>query len=95
MPAEANKPIQVLRERRGPVPDELRQRVREHNRIQRAIADTLAEGAKTPPEVAAAIEVATDQVFWHLVAMRKYGQVAEGEQDGDYFQYVLAEKDEK
>jgi len=95
MSTEARKPIDIIRERRGPIPDELRERVREHNRIQRAIADALADGPKTPPEVAAAIEVPTDQVLWHLVAMRRYGKVAEGEQSGDCFQYGLVEKDDK
>ncbi len=95
MSTEAKKPIDIIRERRGPIPDELRERVREHNRIQRAIANTLAQGPKTPPEIAEAIGVPTDQAFWHLIAMRRYGKVAEGEQSGDYFQYGLVEKDEK
>ncbi len=95
MPETAKKPLDVLRERRGPVPDELRERVRENNRIQKAITDKLAEGPKTAPELAAAIGVPTDRVFWHLMAMRKYGKVTEDEQDGDYFRYALIEKDEK
>jgi hypothetical protein len=89
------KPIEILRERRGPVPDELRQRMREHNRIRKAIADALADGAKTPPEIADGIDARTDQVFWHLMAMRKYGSVAEGEQYGDYFRYALTKKDKQ
>lgn len=95
MPEEARKPLDILRERRGPVPEELRQRVREHTRIRRAIADTLAEGPKTSPEISAAIGVPADKVFWHVIAMRKYGELAEHEQSGDYFQYKLVEKDKQ
>jgi predicted transcriptional regulator len=93
MSAEAKRPIDILRERRGPVPDALRQHVREHNSIQKAITDSLSEGPKTAPEIAAAIAVPAQQVLWHLMVMRKYGETAEGDQEGDYFQYMLTEKD--
>ena len=36
------------------------------------------------PEVAAA-----DEVLWHVTGMRKYGQVAEAGEDGDYILYEL------
>jgi predicted transcriptional regulator len=95
MADEGRKSMEILRERRGPVPGELRQRMREHNRMQKAIADALADGAKTPPEIAEGIDARTDEVFWHLMAMRKYGSVAEGEQDGDYVRYALTQKDKQ
>jgi predicted transcriptional regulator len=92
MPTEASKPIEILRQRRGPVPEELRRRVSECNRIQKAIAGSLQDGPKTAPEIATATGVPTDQVFWHLMAMRKYGEVVEDEPDGAYFRYALQKK---
>ena len=95
MSTEAKKPVDLLRERRGPVPEELRGRVKDHNRAQKAITDALTGGAKTAPEVAEETGIPTDEVFWHLMAMRKYGSVTEAEEAGDYYQYALTEKDEQ
>jgi predicted Rossmann fold nucleotide-binding protein DprA/Smf involved in DNA uptake len=92
MSIDAGKPLDILRERRGPVPDALRNRVREHGRIEKALTDALAAGPRSAPEIAADTGLPTHQVFWHLMAMRKYGRVAETEEAGGYCQYSLVEK---
>ena len=92
MPDEEKKPIHILRERRGPVPKALTEQVRRHREVKRAIGKALAEGPQTVPQLAEATGLPTDEVFWHVISMRKYGQVAEGEKDGQYFQYVLQKK---
>jgi predicted transcriptional regulator len=84
--------LQILKERVGPVPDELQERVKEHARIKGKITKALKEGPKTVPEIAAAIGVPRPAVFWHVMSMKKYGKIVEGEQDGDYLRYVLVEK---
>jgi hypothetical protein len=43
----------------------------------------------TVPQIAAAAGLPADKALWYVTAMRKYGQVIEGEQDGDYFRYLL------
>ncbi len=87
--------LKILRERRGPVPEELRERVRRHREAKRAIRQALAEGPLTVPELAQRTGLPSHEVFWHIISMRKYGEVAEGEQEGDYFRYLLLEKGRK
>ena len=54
--------LKKLNELRGPVPQELRDRVAAQNKAQRDILDALKEGPKTAPELAAAagLEAAID-----------------------------------
>jgi predicted Rossmann fold nucleotide-binding protein DprA/Smf involved in DNA uptake len=92
MTTDAAKPVSILRQRRGPVPDALRDRVKEHSRIEKALTDALASGPKSAPEIAAETGIPAHQAFWHLMAMRKYGKVAEAGEAGDYCQYRLVEK---
>ncbi len=62
---------------------------------RKRIAAALSDGAMSVPQLAAAIEMPTDRVLWHLAAMRKYGDLVEApERDGDYFTYALAPKEE-
>jgi len=62
---------------------------------RKRIAAALGDGAMSVPQLAAAIEMPTDRVLWHLAAMRKYGDLVEApEKDGDYFTYALVPKDE-
>ena len=49
----------------------------------------------TVPEIAAACDLPSAQVLWHIAAMRKYGQLAEDVQDGDYFNYRLLLRQER
>jgi len=56
---------------------------------RRALKKALADGPQTVPTLAKAVDLSTDEVLWHIAAMRYYGVVAEDEQDGDYFKYRL------
>lgn len=94
MSMAAKKPVDLLRERRGPVPEGLRERVRDHSGVRRAITDALAARPRSAPEIAEETGIPTHEVFWHLMAMRKYGSVTEAEQAGDYYHYALTKKDE-
>jgi len=86
------KPIQILRERRGGVSQQLIESNRETVKKHKAVAAALKDGPKTALQVAEATGIPADVVFWHLVSMKKYGQVVEGEASGDYFEYALVEK---
>jgi hypothetical protein len=87
------RPLERLKERRGPLPKELLDRVRAQNQAKAAIRRALAGGPLTPPEVAAAAGITPRDALWLLTAMRKYGQVVEAGQDGDYPRYGLAPVD--
>jgi len=66
-------------------------RVKEQKKAIAAIKAELQQGGRTVPEIAAAIGLPPDAVLWYLAALKKYGEVAEGPQDGSYFRYLLAQ----
>ena len=90
--APKKKPIQILRERRGGVPKALLDRNREQTKILKTLTAALAGGPKTPPELAEAVGMPPHEVFWWLMGMKKYGQVVEGEERDDYYEYALKEE---
>jgi len=92
---DEKRTAQVLRRRRGGVADEAVERHREYNRVRKKVTEALEPGPKTVPEIAALTGLPTHQVFWHLMAMKKYGKVVEGEECGDYYQYALKQEQEK
>ena len=50
--------------------------------------DTLANGPKTVPELAAEIGADARLILWQVAALRKYNEVADGPKQGDYIAYV-------
>lgn len=91
---EAKSPIQVLRERRGGVPKHLVERNRQQIAVRRKLVEALRAGPKTVPELAQATGLPRHHVFWHLMAMRKYGTVSEGAEREEYFLYALIEREQ-
>jgi predicted Rossmann fold nucleotide-binding protein DprA/Smf involved in DNA uptake len=92
---EGKKPIEILRDRRGGVPPELIERNRQQAANRRRIVDALKMASKTVPEIAKETGLLPHEVFWHLMAMKKYGKLVEGQQREDYFEYALAEASEQ
>ncbi|MBN2081552.1 winged helix-turn-helix transcriptional regulator [bacterium] len=90
--AGAKSALKTLRERRGGVPRELLDANKETVKTRKAVIDALAGGPKTALQIAAQTGLPSQTVFWHLMSMKKYGKVAEGEADGDYFTYGLVEE---
>ena len=86
------KPLQILKEKIGPVPKERQEKVKEHTKIKSSIKKALKEGPLTIPEIAESTGLPSPTVLWHLMSMKKYGKVAEREQSGDYLKYGLIEK---
>ena len=88
----------VLKRLRGERKEQLataQQRHKALSGLRRKVKKALADGPQTVPALAAAVEASTDEVLWHLAAMRAYGLVAEDEQDGDYFKYRLVDDKKK
>ena len=56
----------------------------------------MQKGPMTIPEIAKALNKPADQVMFWVMAMRKYGLIAETEQvtDDDYYKYELIEKED-
>lgn len=85
----SKSPLQTLRERRGGVPESLRRLIRRNAALRKAIIDALSDGPKIVPEIAETSGLPADQIFWRLMAMKKYGEIVEGEERDDYFEYQL------
>ncbi len=90
-PKTEKKPVLVLRDRLGGVSDGLKEYVKNLNKVRKDLTVALKSGPKTVPELAAAAGLDPKATLWHVMAMRRYGMVAEGKQRGDYFEYVLKE----
>jgi len=54
------------------------------------IAERLASGPATPPQIAQDTGLSPKQTMWYLAAMRKYGKVGEAAKSGDFFNYELS-----
>ncbi|NMC19596.1 MAG: MarR family transcriptional regulator [Thermogutta sp.] len=92
--AKEKKPIEILRERVGGASRELVERNRRQTADRRRIIDALKAAPKTAPEIAKETGLPPHEVFWHLMAMKKYGKVVEGAEREDYFEYALPEASE-
>lgn len=81
--------LKELRQARKKTIDFVREKIKETRAVRKKLSEVLSEGPKTVPELARVTGIPSQHVLWHLMSMRKYGKVAEGEPSGDYFQYVL------
>jgi hypothetical protein len=80
------RPLEILRERRGGMSKELKEYFNAQQRVKKAIRAALAAGPKTVPQIAGESGTRPADILWHLMAMRRYGEIVDGpEQDG----YVL------
>lgn len=66
--------------------------LKEQQSIRKTLAQAMREAPLTVPELADATGLPSDQVLWHVTAMKKYDQVVEAGFDGEYYQYALAEE---
>jgi predicted transcriptional regulator len=87
--ARNREALKALREQRAVETEAVQARLKEQLRIEKEITRVLKEGPKTVPALAEAMGIPSQAVFWHLIALKKYGRVAEAEQEGDYFRYCL------
>lgn len=85
------RPIDILREKRGGVSETLKGYVKNQNRIKKLLHDALKNGPMTIPQLAARCQLDPSVLLWHLMAMRRYGEVVEGREQDGYFLYLLKE----
>ena len=65
--------------------------VKEQKKILKAVKGHLENQPATVPEISEATGIPSDKVLWYLATLKKYGNIIEGEKNGGYFRYVLAE----
>jgi len=80
-----------LRQERGVRP-EARERTRRATKAWKAIRKALEAADSAVPEIAESAGLSTEEVFWHVNAMRKYGEVEIAGEDGSYLRYRLVRK---
>ena len=78
-----------LRERLGSIPKQVVELNNQNTKLQRQVKKALEDGPKTTLEVSEVTGLPVQDVFWHLMALRKYGEVVEGEERDSYFEYAL------
>jgi predicted transcriptional regulator len=78
-----------LREKHKETVDRTQAFLKVQNEIRRRIRQALGDEAKTIPEVTEAAGLPADHVLWHLMAMKKYGQIQEQGMDDQYYRYRL------
>ena len=81
--------LKRLREVRKPQIDRARKLIKNQAVLIKAIRLQLETGAKSVPQIAAAAGLDTAQVMLYVSGLRKYGVIAEGPKDGDYYTYTL------
>jgi hypothetical protein len=89
--AKGKSSINVLRDRRGGMTDELKAYFKEQQRVRKALVEALRGGPRTVPELAAAVRLETPAAMWHVAAMRRYGRVVDGPARDGYPSYALKE----
>ena len=85
------KPVLVLRDRMGGISEELKGYFKNLQKVRKDITGALRTGPKTVPEIAREVGIPSKDAMWCVMALRRYGQVVEGAQRGDYFEYCLKE----
>lgn len=84
--------LRQLREARKPWIDRAKDSIKTQAALIKAIRTQLESGAKTVPQIAAAASLETEQVLLYVSGLRKYGAMAEGPKDGDYYTYMIVSK---
>lgn len=87
--------LKALREERGDAVAATQSRLKAQQRLRKQLKAALKDGPLTIPELASAIELPTQEVLWHVTAMKKYDLLVEAGFDGEYFQYGLPEGDKR
>ena len=82
--------LKQLRQQRQASIKHAKEAIKTQNRDIKKITEQLKAGGKTVPQIAAAIKMPTSKVLLYITALRKFGMVAEGAKEEDYFQYELA-----
>jgi predicted transcriptional regulator len=84
--------MRELRQARKAKIEAAKARMKEQRKTIKAIKEQLKDNPQTVPEIAAATGIESSNVLWFLAALKKYGQILEGEKHGSYFKFTLAER---
>jgi hypothetical protein len=83
--------LKVFRERMGGLTEAKRAAGKDQRESLKAITEALKGGPRTVPEIAGVTQLPTQKVMWFVMAMKRYGTLAEVGRAGAYLQYGLKE----
>jgi hypothetical protein len=83
--------LKALRQERAHIIAEANGKIKEHNGIIKRIKSNIPTGGLTIPAIAEATGLSTARTLLFVATLKKYGEIIEGDKDGDYFRYKLAE----
>lgn len=66
--------------------------LKEMKRCEQLVLGAIASEAMTVPEIAEAVGMPTQQVFWWITGLRKYNRVVDQGKRGDYMKYRKKEE---
>ena len=87
--AKKSSALQVLRESRGGVSAEMKSWLKDQLDVRKRLRSALAGGARTVPDLAGECRLEAGRVLWHLMAMRRYGEIVEAGERDRYILYAL------
>ena len=87
--AEQKQALKAFRERMGGIAPEKRDQQKHLVAARKAIRKIMESRSATVPQIADTASMPPEEALWHIAGMRKYGQVAEAGEDGDYVLYAL------
>lgn len=82
--------LKQLREKYQGTVEETQVLLKGQQSIRKQLRQAMAGGPKTIPQIAAACDLPSDVILWHVTAMKKYDDVMETGMDGEYYLYQLA-----
>lgn len=83
--------LRGLREARKQPVEALSRKVKEQKKVIEQIKRQLRISSNTVPEMASALGLPSSEIMWYVATLKKYGEIAEGEKEGGYFRYELAD----
>jgi len=84
--------LKELRQARKAAIAEASKRMKAQKKALKAIREQMGdEEGRTIPEIAQAVSMSPAEVLYCVATMKKYGEVLEGDKDGAYFRYRLAQ----
>jgi hypothetical protein len=83
--------LKVFREHMGGLTEEKRAAAKDQRETVKAISEALKGGPRTVPEIAGLTQLPAEKVMWFVMAMKRYGELAEVDRAGDYLRYGLKE----
>jgi predicted transcriptional regulator len=88
---EKAKQLKELREIHSETVEKTQIYLKEQQNLRKTLKSVMKNGPMTVPEIAAAADLPSEVVMWHVMAMKKYDLVTEVGQNQEYFQYALTE----